>query len=205
MSLVSTFAGQAFASNPADATADFRYCPVEFYKVAWDDGPYWFLAIEPLGNDTALTLFNWNSEGCDEQLYEVALTKRYPEKGLEVAAIADANKGERDTLRLMLDWSQGRFGIGAVVPADSRDPLKVGARYTTGKLTWYLSGTEAGTSPTAVGVSYCEKGAKLELARSGETWFFRASKPAGKLIPELRIKFTEEESFVGFGLAFCPG
>lgn len=196
----------AHAANPADLTSDSRYCPVHYYKAVYDDGPWYLLAIEPIGDSASASLLDWHSKDDTLIQREVILTKQFPSKSptLESALIADFwNKDgkETSTQSLMLDVSSGHYGLGLIVPFQNNEKPQAGPRVQLGAFTAFL--TVVQKSSALSGLSYCKKGARLDLAYGSGTWFFRASKPIGNVIPEIRTKFTATESFIGFGIAYC--
>lgn len=196
-------ASLAFAANPADTTSLFRYCP-ELYQYAYDGGPWHLFAIKPLEGNWSLMAYNWNSEDSNRRELEMALTKRFPEVGLQMAAIVDRWDGGSDNTKLMIDWTRGPMAIGTLVPISGDTPFKVGPRLTIGNVTTFATFAESGCEPTKVGASYIAKGAKLEAAYGGETWYLRASKRNGHVTTELRTRFTEIETFVGFSFTYYP-
>lgn len=135
---------------------------------------------------------------------ELSLTKRFPESGVQVAGIVDNWDGGSDNTKLMVDWARGPVAIGTLVPVSGDTPIKVGPRLTIGNVTSFATLAESGCEPTKYGASYIAKGAKLEVAYGGETWYFRASKRNGHVTTELRTRFAETESFVGFSLTYYP-
>jgi len=192
-----------WSANVADLTSDTRLCPVPYYKTVYDDGPWYGAGIEPIGKDMSLLAMNWNSKDSVDRLYELALTRRL-KKGVDVAYIYEWWQGTSCTQKgsVMLDLSRDNVGLGIIAPLQNGH-VKFGPRLTAGHFTGYMT-LEDGCRP-ARGISYFgKKGLELDLAYMGETWYFRASKPVGKFIPELRTRFTKEENFVGFGLAYCP-
>lgn len=169
----------------------------------YDGGPWYFLALEPIHENLTLTLFNWNSEQGKDRLYEVALTKRFPAQGFEFALVGDSWKGDRDRASLMLDWSNRRFGIGAIIPANSRDSWKLGTRAYLGNFELYLAMYEP-DSPPLYGVSLKRWGTRYEFAWGRDCLHFRASRRYGHFTPELRTRQVEGETFIGFGLGYSP-
>lgn len=192
-----------WSANVADLTSDTRVCPIRYYKAVYDDGPNYLLGIQPIGENASLLAMNWNSQGFHTRQYEIALSVQIS-KGVQTALIADQFDIEGETTSkqsLMLDISKGKFGLGVIAPLQD-GKVKFGPRLSVGNVTGYMTVVE-GSRP-ARGVSYFNKGLELDLAYMGETWYFRASKSVGKFIPELRTRFTDEETYIGFGLAFCP-
>lgn len=202
--LALTFVGQAWASNPADPTADFRYSG-DFAKVAWDGGPWFLLGIKEVGNRTSVLAFNWNGNDSASKLYELGVTKQFEANGtLEVGLFADAWHEGEDRVGGMLDWTNGRVGIGTVLSFGTDNPNKVALRYNAGKATLNLAYAETGAAIPNYGVGYTlANKTRLELAYGSGTWYFRACQPHGKYFPELRTKFSGNETVIGFGLGFA--
>lgn len=192
-----------WAANPADTTSLFRYCP-ELYQFAYDGGPWHLFAIKPLEGNWHLMAYNWNSQDGQKREYELAVGKRFPEKGLQVTGIVDRWEGGTDNSKLMIDWAQGPAAVGALIPLSGDVPFKVGPRLTIGNVTTFATFAESGAEPTKLGASYICKGAKLELAYGGEMWYVRASKRNGHVTQEIRTRFTEDETFVGFSFTYYP-
>jgi len=199
--LLSTSA--VWSANPADLTSDFRWCPISYYKVVWDEGPWYLLAIEPVeGESASASLYQWRAKDDSESVMELTLSQQIT-ANWQVALIADDWRKSEDAASLMLDWSNDQLGIGLIAPLDADSPLQIGPRAYWSNFEAYFSLTESGSS-ALYGVSYCHPSVGLDFAYSDEVSFFRASAPVGKFIPELRTKFTKDENFVGFGLAYLP-
>ncbi len=192
----------SFAANLADTTVFHRRISVPFYQVAWDGGPWFTFLSYPVKSDTSITHMHWVEPDCSQKMEQLMLIKS-PTKNIDVALVGELweNGDYPSRGELALDWHRDNFGFGAVVPFRDEENVKVGPRYKLGNF-WTFLTVEKDVKPM-LGVSYTG-GIKLELAHGGETWWFRASKNTGKISPELRTKFTKNESFIGFGLKYTP-
>lgn len=202
--LMFTFVGQAWASNPADPTADFRYSS-DFAKAAWDGGPWYLLGIKEVGNRTSVLVFNWNSDSaCTSHLWELGVTKQVKvgEGTAEIALFTDTWHGSENDTGAMLDWSNDQFGIGAILRTNGCSKLAARTQIAP-NTTLNLSLTEAGTESPRWGIGYSAGKTRLELALDNETVWFRASQPHGQYFPELRTKFSDSETVIGFGLGIA--
>jgi len=194
-------------NNVADLTVSYRYCPVHYYKITYDDGPWYWLVIEPASDKTSLAFMRWSDPDADDVLNELSVTKKLGTE-MQVGLIQDTwDKSSHDSTSLMLDWSNSRFGIGAIAPLHSHtdDKTNLSCRVNLGEqFTAYLTLPTSGDDPELYGLGFYPEGACLDLAYGGRTWFFRASKGIDKYRPELRLKFTRKENFIGIGIGYCP-
>lgn len=192
-----------FAGNPADVTDDFRICPVHYYKFAYDGGPWYVLASQPLGEKASAFYLRWQDPGSDIALNELAGATKVND-WLEAGAVFDVWEDQGKISYdpgITLDVKKGNLGLGAVVPLKSPGEFRLGPRVTNGDWTGYL--TIRGEGAPTYGLSYMGE-FNAHLAYGQSAWQFRASKTWGKFTPELRTKFTSEETFIGFGLGFSP-
>jgi len=196
----------SWATNPADPTADFRY-GTDFLKVAWDgvgtsSECTWLFAQKEVGNKTAIILFS-EYDDCGTRLYELGITKQVKagEGTLEVGAFKDVWHDAADDSGVMLDWTNGRIGFGTVLRENGCSRVAARAKVTS-RATLNVAVAEAG-APTRWGIGYSAGKVRLEVAADGDTTWFRASQPVGKFYPELRTRFTKDDSFIGFGLGLA--
>lgn len=191
------------AGNPADVTDDFRVCPVKYYKFAYDGGPWYVLALEPIGDDASTFYIRWEDPGSDLALNEFAGAKVFND-WLEAGVVLDVWENQGDISYepgITLDLKKDGLGLGAVVPLKSPEDFRLGPRLTSGDWTAYL--TLRGNGAPSYGLSYCGD-INAHLAHGQSSWQFRASKTWGEFTPELRTKFTSGETFIGFGLGYSP-
>ncbi len=196
------FASNLFAANPADLTSTSRLCPVHYYKYVRDgDGSWYLLAIEPSKDrKSSILLFNWNSEDNTESLYEISWARQLS-PNIQVGLIGDlVNPGSEKLLTGMVDFNRGNLSLGVIIPFEADGKLRIGPRFGFANLTAYATLTD--DSKPLLGISYHHNGC-IDLTQGGGTWWFRASKAVGKVTFELRTKFTKDDSFVGFGVAYC--
>lgn len=207
--LLSISLGQAWATNPADPTADFRY-GTDFLKVAYegigtDSSSTWLFGQKEVGNRTAVLLFNSYDLNCDKQLYELGVTKQFAvgEGTLELGAFTDIWHGDENDAGAMVDWSNGQIGVGTVLRTNGLSRFSARTKIAE-RTTLYLSLTEGGADSLRWGIGQSVGKIRLDLASNGDTVWFRACEPVGRFYPELRTKFDDGETFIGFGLGFAP-
>lgn len=197
----------AFALNTADLTGTYRYTPRELYKIVYDGGPRWLFAMTPLKEDLALYLCCWQDEEGTVRKGDLRLIRRFsPNFDAGLVTRGKWSK-ERFTPRqdLTFDFHTERVGLGIIFPFQSEYDIKIGPRVYFGDLSAYLTLSEK--KDHLVGLSYAKEGMKFELACGKEdVWYFKASKgfktSFGKVVPELRMKFTPNKNFFGVGIAF---
>ncbi|KPJ55270.1 hypothetical protein AMJ47_00090 [Parcubacteria bacterium DG_72] len=200
------FTSSLFAVNPADLTGTYRYSDKEYYKFVYDGGPTWIFATLPVRENLSLYFRGWQNEEKDIRKGDVRIIKRLLsnfDAGLVFKG--DWKNGSfTPKAELMLDFHAGMLGIGALIPFQPEYDLKVGPRIYLDNLSCYLLFSE--DNRHCFGLSY-QKGIKLETAyERDDIWYFKASRSFktkfGFFIPELRLKFTPQESFYGVGLGF---
>mgnify|MGYP001569091259 CR=1 FL=1 len=207
------FNSLASAANPADVTDTYRFCAVEFFKGAYDDGPRWALANIPFNKTAAISLFDWQNENGTNNSLTLKVSKQFS-SNLDLTfnneAVWNGDKANL-TQDIGIDLRSKYVNLGVVFPLKANKGIEgivIGPRLQVKDLIVYLTlakGTEA-----IYGLSYVGKIARLDAAydKNSDSWFFRTSKsfdlPFGALIPEIRTKFTETENFYGFGIGFIP-
>ena len=206
--LVAGIAQSAFAGNPADVTDSYRFSGGQFYKLAYDGGPKWALAILPVAKDVSVSFCSWENEMSTDRVFDLTVSKKFT-SWLDVAL---NNEGEWDagtfTTRqeIAVDFHNTKLGLGVLIPMQSEEEVQVGPRVKINNFTAYATFSE--DSDPLYGLSYSKNGARMDVACGEEVTFVRASKcfetKWGTIIPELRTKFTDKENFYGFGIGFCP-
>ncbi len=193
-----------FAANPADLTNSHRPCPVHFSKYANDVKSWYLLDIAPIGKSDSMLVCRWQTN--DEGLVQYQLIyAKMVNPLLDVAFNAELWKGSpnREDLVVDIHTKTNTIGLALWVPFQSENDLLVGPRVSHKGFTAYAT-VGNGSSPL-YGISYCQRGNRVDLAWApSNTCWIRASKPFGKVIPELRVKLTKDESFFGFAIAYCP-
>ena len=129
--LVLVFTNSLFAVNPADPTGTYRYSDGEFYKPIYDGGPTWVFMRVPVKKNLSLYFRGWQNEEKDVREGEVRIIKRLS-PNFDAGFIFKGNwKNESFTpgAELMLDFHTSMFGIGALIPFQSEDNLKIGPRF----------------------------------------------------------------------------
>jgi len=202
------FASSLFALNPADLTGTYRYSDKEFYKFVYDGGPEWVFAMLPIREDLSLYFQGWQNKEKDVREGDVRIIKRLSSNFDAGLAFKGNWKNESFTpeAKLMLDFHAGIFGIGALIPFQSEESLKVGPRFYFDDLSAYILLSE--DNRHRFGLSYQLEKMKLECTyEKDDIWYLKTSKnfktKFGFFIPELRLKFTPDEDFYGLGLGFC--
>lgn len=190
------------AANPADLTADFRAFPGYYSKLAYDAGPWFALQIVPLGKSASLTMCRWQSENGQLVQNEVAISSRL-NKSVDVALNVEKWQGGRDATDVVLDLHQGKLGLGVHLPLLGDDTVKLGPRIGFGNFTAYATVPLDG-GPRLYGLTHTKHDLEVDVAFGNQTTFARASYWRGNVVPELRLKFTHEETFIGFALAYYP-
>jgi len=110
------------------------------------------------------------------------------------------SRSGKDHISLAL--ANGQVGIGTVLRTNCCS--KIAARTKIAEnTTLYLSLAESGVESPRWGIGHKVGKVRLDLASNGDTVWFRATEPVGRFYPELRTKFTNGETFVGFGLGFA--
>lgn len=200
-------AGTVFAANPADVTSDYRLFPEHYFKVAYDGGPRWMLFNLPLEDDLALSIQAWQNEESTMRKYNLWLVKEfspYLDAGLNLEG---AWSGGTFTPRsnIGIDLHNENLGFGLIVPLQSDESIKIGPRVKIDDFTAYLTLPFSGETNPVLGLGYKKEGWGIDLAYGGdETWWLRGSKgfetSFGKVTPELRLKFTEDDTVFGLGI-----
>ncbi len=205
--LVTMMCTAAWASNPADPTADFRHYD-DFIKLAWDGvasdaDSVWFFASKEVVEHANILLFTSYDVECGDKLLELGFTTQVDAGSgtLELGAFKDITSGEND-LGAMLDWSNAKFGLGTVLRSNGCSVVAARAQINS-RITLNLAVFEGGDAPVRWGLGYLADKIRFEVADDGDTTWFRVCKPAGKYYPELRTKFTETDSLIGFGLGLA--
>lgn len=182
--------------------------PAEYYKFVYDGGPQWIFGGWPLRNDVSFAVYGWRNEEDTVREAELTIAKKFFDF-LDCGLIIKGEwSGKEFTPEqsFMFDLHNEILGLGIILPFQSDEKIKVGPRLRLGSLTTYLTLTQE--KDYLVGASYDMNGLKIELAyrcfEQQDIWYFRTSKGFktnfGKIIPELRLKFTPEEEFVGVGI-----
>lgn len=194
------------ANNPADLTCSYRVCPVRFVKGIFDAGPWSAMAVQPIGDRSSGLLWSWNSEDGKTSFVEASVsTKLAP--GVEIGFVHDDwHGGNKDNNSAMLDLSAKGFGLGVLMPVgESGNEILLGPRVSAGSFVGYATIVD-GAKPL-FGIGRYKNGLSLDLTAGKSQWWFRASRPIchGKttIIPELRVRGSEEELHIGFGIGMC--
>lgn len=206
--LVIAFGGILFATNPVDLTETYRLTPVQFLKVTYDDGPKSVFVNVPAGKDLSVSIFDWQNAESTIRSSDLKMLKRFS-SSFDVT-LNTQEKWSKGTITLReeaaFDLRIDRFGLGLLIPFQPAEKVKIGPRIKMGDITAYFTISE-GADPI-YGLSYATNGLRFDIARDNAIWYFRTSKDfkssIGTIIPELRLKFTEEERFTGLaiGIAF---
>lgn len=191
------------ASNPADVTAEYRTCPIFYSKVAYDAGPWYFLQIAPLGDKSSISYCHWEDELGQAVEDQIVLSRRIS-CNLDVAVDVEKWQGSDSCTDLMVDIHKGPLGVGVRVPLLDSGEARVGPRVKFGSFTAYYAAALE-THNKLYGVSYCKKNLQIDLASDCQSiTYLRASYWRGDVVPELRLKFANKETFIGFALAYYP-
>lgn len=188
------------ASNPADLTGFYHPCPTWYFKAGYDDGPRWTFLNVPFSETASGYIYPWENEDGTVKETELALAISLSSKvdlGMSTVISTSTGNSAETTNTMFLDLHQNRLGLGFSVPLSSEDEIKVGPRYKLSQNVSVFATYERDTEPTCYG-----KGWQIEIAKNFEsnTSFVRMSLTKGKWHPELRLKFTDDKDFVGFGL-----
>jgi hypothetical protein len=192
----------AFAANPADLTADYRTYPFVYSKAAYDGGPWYALQILPVGKKASLTLNRWADDTNGLVQNEAILSCSAAPK-LDVALSVEKWQGGADATDVVFDLHQGKLGLGVHIPLLGDDVVKLGPRVSFGNFTAYSTFPLDG-GPRLYGLTHTKHDLEVDVAFGNQTTFVRASYWKRNLVPELRLKFTHEETFVGFALVYYP-
>jgi len=204
-------AARLFAGNPADLTESYRFCPVEFYKLTYDGGPRWALAVIPLSKDLSLSVFHWQNEESTSRSWNLTISKSF--SPYFEAALNTILDWDSDTTtakeEIAFDLHNKICGLGIVIPFQPGENVKIGPRININNLSTYF--TFSNDEKPFVGVSWSKKSVcRVDGAYSLEnkTSYARISKSFetrwGSVIPEFRLKFTQSEEFYGIGIGFIP-
>jgi hypothetical protein len=204
----------SFGSNPADLTSDTRYSPTELYKVTSDDGPWWVLTWLPVKEDVSLYLYGWQGQKSEDRTTQIILAKkatdwldldfRLEERWSQAGSVAKQEPG------LDLHWKN--LGLGILLPLQKDEDIRLGPRVMVGNLTAYATWCESDSDNFVLGLSYTFKQIALTVEGSydpaSEVSQFRMNRvfktKFGSFVPELRLKETPSDTFVGWALCFMP-
>jgi hypothetical protein len=179
---------------------------MEFYKVAWDDGPWYGLANLPVGKTDSVCLTHWRDNSCEMTQDQLIYAHKVSNQ-LNVALNVEFWGGNDDRQDVVVDWHpKGKFGLGLWVPLQEDKEAKIGPSYKLGRFTGFATlGTEGRCRVYGISRSL-EKGGQIDLANDpkADIWWLRASVKQGKFFPELRLKKTSSETFVGFAVGYAP-
>ena len=193
-----------WAANPADLTVFYRRQPASYYKLIYDDGPWYAYGAFPLPGETSLSYNHWQSEDGhvrEEQFFLAKSVSRQLDLTLEAEVWANGPCHSRQ--ELAFDWHSGSYGLAVILPIQPAEEPKLGLRYKQGNCQLFL--TARNNTKPLYGFTYLlPKGSRVEVAYGDKVWYARASCQAGQYFPELRTKFTPDETFIGCGLGFCP-
>ena len=169
----------------------------------------------PVKENLSLYFQGWQNEERDIRKGDVRIIRRLS-SNFDAGIVFEGDwKNESFTPKaeLMLDFHTGMLGIGALIPFQSEDNLKVGPRFYFDDLSAYFLFSE--DNKHRFGLSYqmdgteisCFEKVKLECAyERDDIWHLKTSRSFktkfGFFIPELRLKFTPDEDFYGVGLGF---
>ena len=194
------------ANNPADLTVSYRVCSVNLAKGIYDAGPSSALAVGKISDRSSAMIWAWNSEDGKCNFVETAISSKVI-SGVEVGLIHDNCKDGPDKNSVMLDLSAKKdLGLGVIIPIGANDAsVSFGPRLRSGDWTGYAAVAE-GSKPL-FGIGRYKNGLSLDLARGKDQFWFRVSKPfyqdKVRITPELRVRCSKGEEFIGFGVAFC--
>ena len=205
--------GSAFAANPADLTLFDRFYPDGYIKLVYegDDSKFASIRLPAFENDFSLYFRAWESKGGDCKKYTGRLIKRFS-PFFDAALVSEASlksgssiSKNRAVFDLHGDFLGNPIGIGLFLPFESDEDIKIGPRVSFGDFTTYF--TVGKKDQYRLGLSYVKDGIRLDFAYDEEDIFYcRASKgfktSFGKIYPELRMKFTPDEEFIGVGIGF---
>ena len=190
------------AANPADLTADYRTYPFYYSKVAYDGGPWFALQIVPVGKYASLTLSRWADDTNGLVQNEAILSCSATPK-LDIALSVEKWQGGSDATDVVFDLHQGKLGLGVHLPLLGDDTVKFGPRIGFATHTAYTTLPLNG-GPRLYGLTHQKNDLEIDVAYGNGTSFLRASYWKRNLVPELRLKFTHEETFIGFALVYYP-
>jgi hypothetical protein len=194
----------AMGSNPADLTSSYRLCPVQFYMLA-DDGDSWFgCGTYPIAEKTAVTYLHWQSQDGEVRDDQAAIVRSLA-PSLDVAVMGELWRCGSLPARseIALDLHGKGAGFGLILPLQHAESIKAGPRLGIGGgWTGYL--TLSHRQAPIIGVSGPVAGLTLEFAKGKETWFCRASKTCGQLVPEIRLRVVKGNLMAGFSVGYNP-
>lgn len=193
----------SYATNPADLTA-FQRWSGPYYTAAREKGSWFACATYPIGS-VSTTYFHWQDDEGKSTQDQVILVQSL-NKRIDLALDADICKGG-DLIHhqnVSIDWhtGYGEDGIGIMIPLQESEGIKLGVRKTLGQVTTFATLNEKSTP--VYGVTLCQKWGKIDVAYGHEDWNMRISKSSKEWTQEARFNFAQNETTIGFRVAFCP-
>ena len=205
--LVLTIIATNAANNFADLTSSYRVCPSRFVKTIYDDGPWSAFTIQKIGDKSSALVWNWHSEDNSKEFLECSFSTEVAE-GIDVGIVNDEWRGTEDNTYAVVDISKGWNGLGIMAPmGEAGGKIKVGPRIDLGNgLVGF--GTLCEGQKSFVGLGYYKGKTSLDITvGSDNAWWFRASRPftngSETFVPELRLRGSEGEFHIGFGLGLA--
>lgn len=190
---------QVHAANPADLTNLHRWSG-PFYKVANDDND-WFLSLTQPICGVAITYINWHSE--EGHIQNQFIFTKSVNDSLDIAFDTDSwdncdYKGKKD---LTFDLHNNDDGIGLMIPLEKNDQVALGLRKKLKGLEFYSTFKNGGKP--ILGLSCTDSNnITYHAAICNKNKWFRCTKTINNWSPELRVKWSDKDSALGFGIAY---
>lgn len=191
------------ANNPANLITNHQPCPeLRFVKVAYDGGPRFLLGIMPAGEGASVSLCQWQSEDNSQKQTQVVYARKMT-PCLEAAVNLEKWDGRANRQDLVGDihTADKKYGLAVWIPMQGENNLLLGPRIKKGEIT--LFSTMGKEVKPLVGINYCHNKLSIDLAHGQENTWVRISKPNDNIIPEIRIKWNENDTFAGLGIGLC--
>lgn len=188
----------AMAANSADLTFFHRKATGHSVKLIETNGAWLASPTIDLGS-ASLMFSHWQSADANVR-QDMAILATSLSRSVDAAVEAECWRNGARPFRaeVGLDWHNQKTGLGLALPLQANDSIKVGIRQNLAPgCTAFLRLAEKNTP--LYGVSVSKKGWSLEPAYGGGTTQIFVSKWMGKMLPELRLKFSPRENVVGLG------
>ena len=195
-----------YAANVADVTSSYRVCLMRYVKISYDAGPWSALVTQKIGDRSSVSIWNWHSADDSQECVEGVISARLA-RGVEIGLVQDQWRGAEDNAFVMTDISSGRNGLGLLLPVGKAGgEMQIGPRIDLGSGLAGFASLRKGQKPY-LGLG-CYRGVSLDLTvGANDSWWFRASRPFPHgneiFVPELRLRKSEGEMHLGFGLGYA--